>query len=157
MAEAERLRLLYDLGCAFAARTELEELIPLVITKCREVLGAGGAAVLLLDPDTNELAFPYVAEEEVAARLAGTRVPAGKGIAGAGRRSLSNAAHNSQTPVGARFNSARQALAWRATAYRKLIALFVIGDHNRSEKLAKIATQWVPAVGEAWRRGFGGE
>jgi serine phosphatase RsbU (regulator of sigma subunit)/putative methionine-R-sulfoxide reductase with GAF domain len=81
----DRLRLLFELGCAFTARIELEELIPFIITKCREVLGAGGAAVLLLDPDRNELVFPYVAEEDplVAARLAGMRLPAGEGIAGA--------------------------------------------------------------------------
>jgi sigma-B regulation protein RsbU (phosphoserine phosphatase) len=81
----DRLRLLFELGCAFTARIELEELIPFIITKCREVLGAGGAAVLLLDPDRNELVFPYVAEEDplVAERLAGMRLPAGQGIAGA--------------------------------------------------------------------------
>src|SRR5689334_14790853 len=46
-----RLRLLYDLGCAFAARTELDELIPFVIRQSREVLGAEGASVLLIDED----------------------------------------------------------------------------------------------------------
>jgi len=79
-----RLKLLYDLGCAFAARTELDELIPLVISKCREVLDAEGAAVLLLDAERRQLYFPYVAEEspEVAERLAGMRFPADRGIAG---------------------------------------------------------------------------
>jgi len=83
--DVEQLRLLYDLASAFAARIELEELIPFVITQCREVLAAEGAAVLLLDAEKNELVFPYVAEEDpqVAERLAGMRLPAGEGIAGA--------------------------------------------------------------------------
>ncbi len=81
----DRLRLLYELGCAFAARIELDELLPLVITKCRDVLEAEGGSVLLLDPATNEFVFPYVAEQnlEAAQRLAGLRVPADHSIAGA--------------------------------------------------------------------------
>ena len=83
--EASRLRLLYDLGCAFAAQLDLEELIALVVTKCREVLEAEGAAVLLLDADRHELYFPYVDEEdpEVAESLVQLRFPADRGIAGA--------------------------------------------------------------------------
>jgi Nif-specific regulatory protein len=83
--DAARLRLLYDLGCAFAAQLELDELTALVIRRCREVLDAEGAAVLLLDPQRQELFFPYVAEEdpEVAESLAQVRFPAGQGIAGA--------------------------------------------------------------------------
>src|SRR5439155_9817218 len=37
-----RLRLLYELGCAFAARLELDDLLPLVVAKCREALVAEG-------------------------------------------------------------------------------------------------------------------
>jgi transcriptional regulator with GAF, ATPase, and Fis domain len=84
-----RLRLLYDLGCAFAGRIELDELIPLVMSKVREVLDAEGASVLLLDETRNELYFPYVVSErqEVANRLAGLRLPAERGIAGAALQS----------------------------------------------------------------------
>ena len=84
-SEGSPFRLLYDLGCAFAARLELDELIPLVVAKCREVLGAEGAAILLLDPERNQLHFPYVAEEdpEVAESLGELRFPADQGIAGA--------------------------------------------------------------------------
>jgi Nif-specific regulatory protein len=80
----DRLRVLYDLGCAFAARIELEELVPLVITKCRDILDAEGGSVLLLDPATNEFVLPYVAESnpEAAERLAGVRVPVERSIAG---------------------------------------------------------------------------
>jgi len=82
---AARLRLLYDLGCAFAERIEIEELIPLVVAKCRDVLNAEGAAILLLDTEREELYFPYVADEDpaVAARLMRLRFPADRGIAGA--------------------------------------------------------------------------
>src|SRR5579884_1478785 len=79
-----RLRLLYDLGCAITSRIELDELLPFVIGKCREALSAGGAAVLLLDRETNEFYFPYVAESdsETARRLSGHRFSASLGFAG---------------------------------------------------------------------------
>jgi transcriptional regulator with GAF, ATPase, and Fis domain len=79
-----RFRLLYDLACAFAARIDLDELFPLVVTKCREVFDAMGASVLLRDAETNELYFPFVAEEDPAilARLLELRFPADRGIAG---------------------------------------------------------------------------
>src|SRR5438034_5065410 len=82
--DGARVRLLYDLGCIFAARLELDELIPLIVAKCREVLEAEGVAVLLLDREHNELYFPYVAEEdrEVAARPVALRFPADLGLAG---------------------------------------------------------------------------
>jgi Nif-specific regulatory protein len=81
---AARLGLLYDLVCAFAERIEIDELIPLVAAKCREALDAEGVAILLLDPEREELYFPYAADEdpEVTARLLRLRFPAGRGIAG---------------------------------------------------------------------------
>lgn len=79
-----QFKLLYDLGCAFAARTELDELLPLIVEKCRETLNAEGVSVLLLDRDHNELYFPYIADvdPEVARRLASVRFPADLGVAG---------------------------------------------------------------------------
>ena len=47
--DSTRLRLLHELGCAFAARTELEDLCRLVISKCGEALKAEGVGILLLD------------------------------------------------------------------------------------------------------------
>ncbi len=81
----EQAQILYDLGCAFATELDFDELLPSIIERCRDVLGAEGASVLLLDESTNELHFPYVAEEDeqVAARLASLRFPADQGIAGA--------------------------------------------------------------------------
>jgi hypothetical protein len=58
-----RETLVYELGNMFAARLGLEELIPLVISKCREVLDAGGVSVLLLDPERNELLSVCVGRE----------------------------------------------------------------------------------------------
>jgi len=83
--DAARLQLLYELGCAFASQLELGELLPLVVEKCRDMLEAEGAAVLLLDQDADELYFPYAAsgDPEVAARLLRARFPADRGVAGA--------------------------------------------------------------------------
>jgi transcriptional regulator with GAF, ATPase, and Fis domain len=83
-AQDARSHLLYDLGCAFTARIELNELLPFIIEKCREVLAAEGVAVLLLDRARNEFYFPYVADtdSEVARRLSGHRFSATLGFAG---------------------------------------------------------------------------
>jgi transcriptional regulator with GAF, ATPase, and Fis domain len=83
--DTARGRMIYELGNMFTAHLGLEELIPLVISKCREVLDAGGVSVLLLDEGRDELYFPYVSEEdpEVARRLIGMRIPADAGLAGA--------------------------------------------------------------------------
>jgi Nif-specific regulatory protein len=88
-SDTARLRLLYDLGRTFAAHMELEDLLPLVTSRCREALDAEGVSVLLLDLDKDELYFPYVAEDDpvVAGRLLGLRFPADRGIAGAALQS----------------------------------------------------------------------
>lgn len=82
--DSARLRLLHELGCAFAARTELEDLCRLVISKCGEALHADGVGILLLDPKTQELFFPYVANDDpkAAERLRQLRFAADRGIAG---------------------------------------------------------------------------
>ena len=87
--DSARDRMIYELGNMFTAHLGLEELIPLVISKCREVMDAGGVSVLLLDEERNELYVPYVSEDdpEVARRLIGVRIPAGAGVAGAVLRS----------------------------------------------------------------------
>ena len=75
---------LYELACALAARIDLDELVPLVVDRCRAALDAEGASVMLLDPATNELYFEAAADDPaVAARLRGLRLPADRGIAGA--------------------------------------------------------------------------
>jgi transcriptional regulator with GAF, ATPase, and Fis domain len=87
--DSARLRKVYELGNAFAERLDLEDLIPFVLARCRELLNAEGVAVLFIDPERNELYFPYVSQDdpEVAKRLTGLRFPADRGIAGAVLRS----------------------------------------------------------------------
>ncbi len=82
--DSARLRLLHELGRAFAARTDLDELCRLVTAKCTDVMRAEGVSILLLDTTTNELYFPYVAnaDPEAAARLQSIRFPADQGVAG---------------------------------------------------------------------------
>lgn len=82
--DPERLRLLYDLACAFATRLELDDLVTLVVEKCQDVFEAEGASVLLHDREKDELYFPFVVsrDPEVAAQLATLRFPADQGIAG---------------------------------------------------------------------------
>jgi len=82
--ESVRYKLLYDLGCGFAARIEIKDLLPFVIEKCRDALDAEGASLLFLDREHNEFYFPYVAGADpgVAHRLAALRFPADRGIAG---------------------------------------------------------------------------
>jgi transcriptional regulator with GAF, ATPase, and Fis domain len=77
-------RLIYELGNAFACQLELDPLLKLVTEKCREVLEAEGAAILMLDAQGEELYFPYLADldPEVARRLAGLRFSAMLGVAG---------------------------------------------------------------------------
>jgi hypothetical protein len=83
-ATGARFGELYGLACAFAARIDLDELMPLVVAECRRALDAEGASVLLLDPGTNELYFEATADDPaVAARLRGLRLPADRVIAGA--------------------------------------------------------------------------
>ena len=82
-------RLIYELGNVFASQLELEPLLQQVTQKCREVLDAEGASILLLDASGSELYFPYLSEldPEVARRLAGLKFPATQGIAGEALRS----------------------------------------------------------------------
>jgi len=79
-----RLKLLYDLSCAFAARIELDELVPFVIDQCRSALRAEGASVLLLDPTRSQLYFPYAVGRDlrVTQQLHATYFSADEGIAG---------------------------------------------------------------------------
>jgi Nif-specific regulatory protein len=82
--DTARHRLLYELALAFTSRLELDELLPLVIARCREAAHAEGGSVLLHDAASDELYFPWVASDrpEVAERLRGLRLPADRGIAG---------------------------------------------------------------------------
>jgi len=77
-------RLIYELGHTFASRLELDELLGLVVRKCREVFDAEGVSVLLLDAERNQFYFPYFSDldPQVSARLAQMSFDASKGVAG---------------------------------------------------------------------------
>jgi transcriptional regulator with GAF, ATPase, and Fis domain len=83
--DGQNFALIYELANAFVQRLELDELIPFALQRCRELVSADGVSILLLDADSNELYFPYVAEgdPEAARRLANVRIPADHGVAGA--------------------------------------------------------------------------
>jgi Nif-specific regulatory protein len=78
-------RLIYELGHTFASRLDLDDLLGLVVRKCREVFDAEGVSVLLLDPERNEFYFPYFSDldPKVSARLLEMRFDSSKGVAGA--------------------------------------------------------------------------
>ena len=77
-------RLIYELGHTFASRLELDDLLGLVVRKCREVFEAEGVSVLLLDHERNEFYFPYFSDLDpnVAERLLKMRFDSSKGVAG---------------------------------------------------------------------------
>jgi Nif-specific regulatory protein len=82
--DSERFSLLLDLCRAFSALMELDELIPFIIARTREVLQAENCAILLLDEKRQELVVPVTSDvnPEVEKRFQGLRFPADKGIAG---------------------------------------------------------------------------
>ncbi len=81
----QQLELLYDVSRSLHGLIELDELMPVVVEKTKELLDAEGCSVILLDDTGRELYFPYVSPENttVAERLRHLRMPADKGIAGA--------------------------------------------------------------------------
>jgi Nif-specific regulatory protein len=89
LADPARFRLLYDLGCAFAGRIELDELLPLVLEQCRTALAAEGATIFLADPEQGEIEVAYNAAHapDVNAKLRSVRVATERSIAGAVLRS----------------------------------------------------------------------
>ncbi len=81
---AAQLELLYEVSRSLHARIELQDLLPFVVEKTKELLDAEGCSVILLDETGRELYFPFVSPESsiVAERLRRLRFPVDKGIAG---------------------------------------------------------------------------
>ena len=79
--DAERLRRLQLVTDAALAHLDLESLLSELLVRTREVLGVDTCAILLLDPETNELVARAAVglEEEVEQ---GIRIPVGQGFAG---------------------------------------------------------------------------
>jgi Nif-specific regulatory protein len=83
--DEDRSAIIHQLSNAFAQRTDIDELIPFVAQRLRKALPANGVSLLLLDEARNELEFAYNSEGDTEAghRLAGLRMPAYRGVAGA--------------------------------------------------------------------------
>ena len=105
-----RTRVLYDLAREFAAQLELDQLVPLVVNKCRELIDAEGVSVLQLDRERGELYFPYNSQEdpEVAAKLKGVRFSADRSLLSA--RGVSDSG-TSPTRPSRRHSIAREPLS----------------------------------------------
>ena len=52
-----RTRVLYDLAREFAAQLELDQLVPLIVNKCLELIDAEGLSLLQIDRERGELYF----------------------------------------------------------------------------------------------------
>jgi Nif-specific regulatory protein len=80
----EQLGLLYEVSRSLHGLIDLDDLLAFVVDKTKDLLGAEGCSVILLDETGRELYFPYVSPEsdEVADRLRHLRMPADRGIAG---------------------------------------------------------------------------
>jgi GAF domain-containing protein len=64
LATVERLTALYDLGRTFTSILELEELLPIVARKVRDILGARACNIWLVDCKSNELYLSKQAGED---------------------------------------------------------------------------------------------
>ena len=75
---------LYEVSRAFSELVELDQLLPAVIERTKSLFAVESSAILLLDPATDELYVPYIADiaPEVERRFAAVRFPASRGIAG---------------------------------------------------------------------------
>jgi Nif-specific regulatory protein len=80
----EQLRLLLELGRAFVELTALDELLPRINARIRDVLGAESCAILFLDEERRELYFPVTTDlsPEIEARFRHIRFPLDQGVAG---------------------------------------------------------------------------
>lgn len=85
-AEARRLHVLADLSRSLATFTDLDDLVHYATQRTRELFGAEGCALLLLDAARGELRFPVASQRHgsaaSAAALAEIRFPATRGVAG---------------------------------------------------------------------------
>ena len=79
LATLERLTALYDLGRTFTSTLELEELLPVVAGKIRDILNAGACNLWLVDTDTSELYVSRQAGEDPTVEE-GTRAPLNEGL-----------------------------------------------------------------------------
>lgn len=90
LATVERLTLLYDLGRTFTSTLELEELLPIIAEKIRDILHAGACNLWLADADAGDFYAVQQAGEDptlgedarcaIGQELAGKAAESGKGL-----------------------------------------------------------------------------
>jgi GAF domain-containing protein len=85
--DGERVELLYAVTRSLATFDDVDELVRFATRRLREVFGADGCAILLLDEKAREFSFPVASQRAGAATpasaLSEVRFPANQGIAGA--------------------------------------------------------------------------
>ena len=85
--DGERVELLYAVTRSLATFDDVDELVRFATRRLREVFGADGCAILLLDEKRGEFCFPVASQRAGVAASASTlsdvRFPADQGIAGA--------------------------------------------------------------------------
>ena len=83
-SDADRLAVLLELSRGFAAQSDFDDLLPLVIRHTKEVLNCEGCSLLLVDETRDELYFPVTssAQEGVDRSLRTLRFSVSQGIAG---------------------------------------------------------------------------
>ena len=83
---SNQLRVLSDVGRSLATFIDLDDLVHYATRCTRELFGAEGCALLLLDRERAEFCFPVASQRESravsAAQLAEIRFPADRGVAG---------------------------------------------------------------------------
>ncbi len=86
LATVERLALLYDISRTFTSTLELEELLPIVVEKIRDIMQAGACNLWLADADAGDLyAVQQAGEDPTLGEDA--RCAMGEGVAGKAARS----------------------------------------------------------------------
>jgi GAF domain-containing protein len=78
--EVDALKRLLAVATKLNSTLNLQELLQLIISTTRDLVGAEEGSLLLVDEDTGELIF-HVSSEETG-RLVEQRIPAGQGVAG---------------------------------------------------------------------------
>src|SRR6266851_6743037 len=80
MDEVEALKKLLAVATKLTSTHNIQELLQLIITTTRDLVGAEEGSLLLVDEETGELIF-HVSSEETG-KLTEQRIPAGRGVAG---------------------------------------------------------------------------
>ena len=82
-AVADQFSMLRQISSVLISIVDMDDLVPFIVQRTKELLDVEGASLLLHDSQAGELYFPVLAvDEEIATQLKGCRFPADRGIAG---------------------------------------------------------------------------